>query len=162
MKRVRAPKVRNSLGAIINGLPSDGLTTEKIIAALRKDHAVAIAADTNDLVEIALVRLVDQVGALRTKSTAHFDPVLFEEYAVQPRLNLTIETPDGSKKVWKNLDDVSVGEARRYVAQHERSPVRISPTASELHRLLNDVRDFVRSEHEKLVIAWRAAKDARP
>jgi predicted nucleic acid-binding protein len=161
MKRVRASKVRNLLGTIVSRLPSDGLTTEKIIADLRRDHPDAIAAETGDLIEIALVRLVSQVSSLRSSSTVNFQVELFEEYAVKRRIVLMVETPTGFEKVWKNIDDVTVAEAERYVALHERVPVRLSVDAKELSRLLTDVRNYATSPNDKLVNAWAAARDAK-
>ena len=154
MRRIRAPKVRNSLASIVGKLPSGGMTTERIVAALHKSYQKEIADDTADLIEIALVRLVNQVCGRQSGSTPSFQASLFDEYGVQKRLSLVIQTPHGLQKIWKNLSDVTVAEAKQCVADHERPPVRVSSKISELRRLLTDVERIEPSPDEKLVKAW--------
>jgi hypothetical protein len=160
MTRVLAPQVRNSLAAIYQRLPASGLTTDKIISLLRKDHAKELLADTADILHIGLVKLVDQIGARRTRSTANLQLELFQEYAPPLRLNLIVKTAKGKKNVWKNLGDVTIGEAEQYVAEHEKPPVRLSPQTNELSRLLADIKGHSQSSDDMLIEVYAAAKAA--
>jgi len=142
-------------------LPSDGLTTKKIIAALRRDHAEDILAEADDLIEIALIKLVSQVGTLRSSSMTNFQSELFEEYAVPRRLVLIVKTQHGNKKVWKNLDDLTIAEAEGYVSDHQRPRTKIASQVKELGRLIADSKSYAKSPNEKLVKAWAAAQAAK-
>jgi hypothetical protein len=161
MAQVRAHNVRQSLLSIINSLPSDGLTTDNIIDTLHKHHAEAITSDSDDLIRIALVRLVNQVGDLRSGSTTDLQIELFEEYKVNKRLVIIVETPTGPKKVWKNREDMTIGEVTRYVEAHERPRLKLSGNARELSRMLDDVKAFSTSDDDKIAEVLAAAHAAR-
>jgi hypothetical protein len=145
------------LSAIIGTLPSEGLTTEKIIALLRKDHAKDIEAEASDLIDIALIKLVSQIGSIRSGSTRNIQSELFEEYGVRKRLVLRVKTSQGSEKIWKDLDDISIAEAERYISDRLRPRQRIAEEVNELKRLVAYSKPYAKSDSDKLVKAWAAA-----
>ena len=158
VKKPRAPTVKNLLARLIG----KGLTTEKIISLFRKDHHEAIAKENEDLIDIALTKLVSQVGALQSGPATDLQIELFHEYSLQKKLNVIVDTPEGPEKVWKESVEVSVAEAQRYVAEHQRQPMRkLSGHASELERLLSECNASSAPPNSNLMELWTAARSAK-
>jgi hypothetical protein len=150
-----APYVKNAL-AKLTGI---GLTTEQIVARLKKDNPKAIEDDKDDLIDIALTKLVNQVGLLQSGSVTEAQLEMFHEYSFQKRLHVVVETPTGPIKIWKSSATVSTEEAARYISDRLRPSVRrLSSRAKELQRFLDECNASSALPGTKLLELWLAAK----
>jgi hypothetical protein len=155
MKRSRAPVVKNLLAQIIG----DGLTTGQIITLLRKNHGNAIDKERDDLIDIGLSKLVNQVGALQSGPVTEIQTELFEEYNFGKKLNVVVNSQTGPVKVWRDSTELSIEEAKRYIADHQKPTIRELPgRAKELQRFLKDYNASSVSPSTKLIDLWRAAR----
>jgi len=157
--KIHAPKVRHLLAQMISNLPSEGMTTVKIIAAMRTKHPEIIAAETPDLVEVALTRIVSQTGGRNSNATPNVTPDLFGEYGIQPTLFVFAKT--GQEKILKNIGDVTVAEAERYVSKHRKPSTKLPKKVAELGRLAQDAKQSGAKPEDKIGEWWGQRKKDR-
>jgi len=154
IKKIRAPKVRNFLAEITSALPSDGLPTEAIIASLKAQHADAIEDESNDLIDMALIRIVSQTGSRQSNSMENVYPNLFGEYGAPPKVYVTLNAANGPERRMKNLPDVTIDEAERYVSQHRKPTKTLPKGVMEIARLAKDLKESGANLHDKIGESW--------
>ena len=133
-KTIHAPKVRNALAEIIGALPSGGLTTAKLIDALKTRHSDAISAETAALNDIAFARIIAQISERHSNATPNVMPDLFGKYGIQPMLFVTVN------RRLKNISDTTLGDVDGYVSGHSKPRSRVSNKVKELARLAKDAK----------------------
>ncbi|HEY1941528.1 MAG TPA: hypothetical protein VGH40_05330 [Roseiarcus sp.] len=158
MKAVHAPRVRAKLAEIIGRLPSEGMTTAKIIESLKKEYPEDVMADRDDLMEVALFRIVSQIGSRHSNATPNLEPDLFGNYSVQPTIYVTIQNADGPQRVMKSIGDVTLDEAERYIAEHRRPVAAIAKDVKEFVRMIGDFKASGASPKDKVGDWWALAK----
>jgi hypothetical protein len=89
---------------------------------------------------MSLIRIVSQTGQKQTKSIQNVKLNLFVEYGAPPTLYVMVQTSSGPERRMKNLLDVTLAEAERYVAEH-RKPAKTTPkSVGEMARLAKDFK----------------------
>jgi hypothetical protein len=151
----RAPSVKNALARITD----NALTTEQIVAFAKKNNKKEIEADKDDLIDIALIKLVNDAGSLQSGPLADLQIEMFHEYSFQKKLHVVVESPDGPVKVWKSSATVSVAEAQRYISDHQRPAMKeLSGRAKELKRFLDECNASAAEPGTELIDLWTAAR----
>lgn len=157
MRKKRAPEVKNLLAALKAKMAVKGATSEDIVATFKNQQADAIARENADLVDIALMRLVGQVGAAGQRSgSAQIE--MFAEYGV--RRTVLFHMSDGTK-VHRQLDLMTLAEGREHLASRTKPRASSSTDVKELARLLDDIEPYKESEASTIGECWIAFQDSR-
>jgi len=127
-----------------------GASSESIVAAFIKQHPEVIARENLELVYIALMKLVGNVGVVRAGSTtAQIE--MFTEFAV-PKTVL-FRMSDGSK-VHRQLETLTLREGREHVLERTKPRTRIPPSVKELTRLLDTVEPYKSAARSTIGQCW--------
>jgi hypothetical protein len=157
---IHAPKIRNYLVEIIGNLPSDGLSTATIISQLKTLHPDAIKDEQADLIEAALTRIVSQIGARHSNATVNIEPDLFGKYGLPPTLYVTVITDSGPEKRMKNVQDITLEESERLVAENSTPRTRTPERIKRMAKLVKDLRASGAKPDQKIG-DWWASKQAK-
>jgi hypothetical protein len=125
---------------MIRTLPSAGLTTSRIVSDLKTKHPDIINSESSELTDIALIRIVSQIGARRSTASENVYPDLFGEYGVQPTVYITVKVDGAYEKILKHVTDLTIAEAAEYATEHGRQIKSTSATAKEIGRMADDAK----------------------
>jgi hypothetical protein len=119
-----------------------GATSEQIVAILERDHAKAIAAETKDLVHIALIKLAVEAGRSGPKAKVQLE--MFAEYDLPKMVVLSVADRKGhTKRVHKAVGALTIAEAHQYVTDHApKGRSHHDSQVKELARLVDNVEKY--------------------
>jgi hypothetical protein len=148
------------LAAIKGRLAYKGATSEQIVAILEKDHPKAIAAETKDLVHIALIKLAVEAGRSGPKAKVQLE--MFAEYDLPKMVVLSVTDGKGrTKRIHKAVGALQIVEARQYVIDHSpKGRTHHDTQVKELARLVDNVAKYGASEKSTIDECWTAARAA--
>ncbi len=139
-------KLRNDIDRVYpNSIASAGnqaVSVEEILRSVKSELAVEIDNAKGDLIDASLVRLINDVGRRKEKTSNGANTLdLFGGYKRIPQ-SVTIGT--GKKRTLK----LSIAEAESYLNVH--SIRTVNEQNQELRRLILDCRKFQNSESDTL------------
>jgi len=143
--------VQNLLAALKAKMAIKGASSESIVSAFIKQHAEVIARENLDLVYIALMKIVGNVGAVRATGSTAAQLEMFVEFAV-PK-TILFRLPDGSK-VHRQLQMLTLQEGREHVLERTKPRTRIPPSVKELARLLDTVEPYKATIRSTIGDCW--------
>jgi hypothetical protein len=151
MKRpVRAPKLRNVIADVLRQLPDGGLRTSQIVSDLIKNNVDQINAEGPDLVEIALVRIINQVASRRSNTSSEVELDLFGEYHLPPMIAVG---PIGQDKTIKRMENATFEELKQYAEEHIMPRGGPTKQVLEIKRLV-DTAEAAGAKPENTVADW--------
>ncbi|HTT84693.1 MAG TPA: hypothetical protein VMF67_14535 [Rhizomicrobium sp.] len=157
-RKKRAPKTWLRMIEIKSKLGREGATPAEIIAALREKHSQVIHAEREDLMYLGLTTMLNSICNLKWGAGSSVQADLFEGFDVPLTLTLCKHDETGaSRNIKKNLDTLTKGEFRQYIADRE-APRKQSRRAKELGRLFDAIRDHG-EEDWSVKECWQASRD---
>lgn len=155
MRRKRAPETQNLLAALKARMALKGARSEDIVAEFARKHPEIIRRENNDLVHMALMKLVGTVGAGTKGSAAQLE--LFTEYNI-PK-TILFRDSHGSK-VHRQTLSLTIAEAREHILERTKPRVNVPDEIKELARLLDDVDSYKVSEQSTIGDSWISYQQA--
>ena len=159
MSKLRAPKIRTELHAILSNLPSSGLETSDIVATLRREHPELIEEEFADVTDIGLTKLAVDVSRWASGAVDTTQPAFSEEFNIPKILTLRVAVDGKVKKINKKLEDFSLLDGKTYIEQHDRRKEQ-SHDLYEISRLVKFVEASGAAPTANLVKSWAEAKAA--
>jgi hypothetical protein len=138
-------------------MAAKGARTEAIAAAFIKANADVIAREIDDYIFTAVMKYIGNVVAVRPGKAKAAQAELFTEYAVKQTVLFTM--PDGSK-LHRQVEALTVAEAREHVKTHTKPRARVSTQITEFTRLLDDVEPYKGSDRSTIGECWIAKRDS--
>jgi len=103
-----------------------------------------IRAENSDLVYLGVASIVNSACNLNWGSKSSVQADLFKGYKLPARISLRAQNKNGSEapSVRKNFRDLTKGELRQFLAEHNAMPPRQSRQVSEAQRFFNFISDY--------------------
>ncbi len=119
-----------------------GATTEQIVEAFLERSPEIIRAENDQLIRMALVKLVNDICGRRNGATpTSVAPDLFGEFHLPGSVTITVQDKDGVRREKKAVASLTKEEAEQCVREHTRARRRRSESYTELARLLDHFAD---------------------
>jgi hypothetical protein len=151
----RTPRTTTGLAAVISEMVLKGATTDQIVAAFREKYPEIIRAENDQLIQMALVKLVNDICRRRTGATpASVQPDLFGEFHLPGSVTVTVRDKDGTRREKKAVASLTKEEAETCVKEHTRAKRRRSAQFDELARLVDHLAE-VGTARWTLERCWR-------
>lgn len=136
-----------------------GAESDEIVQALIKQHPDAIARENADLVHIALMKLVGQVGSTRVAGSTAAQLEMFSEYAV-PK-TILVHAEDG-RRVHRLVQSMTPVAVRDYIEEHTKPRSRRQTgEVKELIRLVDDIEPYKKTDKSTVGECWTAFQKAQ-
>ncbi|HWD26548.1 MAG TPA: hypothetical protein VG387_05245 [Rhizomicrobium sp.] len=139
----KTPQIRTLIAAAVEkAMNSGGAIPHQIVAAIRKNNPKAIAAETDAMVDMAMLSIVRQYGNLRAGSASVAQPDFFREYPVSESVIVPMAGKNGVvDKTVVRVDRLTIDQAREHVAQYKRKTAK-SKRIVALERAIKDLAPY--------------------
>jgi hypothetical protein len=149
-KPVRAPKLRKVIADALRHIPNGGLRRSQIVTELMMNNVDNINAEGPDLVEIALVRIINQVVSRRSNTSSEVERDLYDQYRLSPMIAIG---PVGQDKTIKRMENATFEELSKYAEEHIIPSSGATKQALEIKRLV-DTAEAAGAKPENTVGDW--------
>ncbi len=156
-KPVRAPKLRNVIADALRRLPNGGLRRSQIVTELMRNNVDNINAEGPDLVEIALVRIINQVVSRRSNTSSEVERDLYDQYHLPPMIAFG---PVGQDKTIKRMENATFEELKHYAEEHIIPSSGATKQALEIKRLV-DTAEAAGAKPDNTVGDWWKAQSPK-
>ena len=140
MATLAIDEVRSRLSAYLQDL-NKGSSAREIIQVFRRNHEASIAKASNELENIALIKLLNDIGQRQPSATAG-QPDLFSGFSV-PKALVIRSIGEDEKSVHTPLGKATISEVEAWIEDHEKPRISTSTQLIELKRLLEKLKPFV-------------------
>ena len=160
MRKRRAPQIRNLIAAIKGRFAHKGVTSDRIVAILKRDHPKAVTSETADILDIGLTKLASESCSGRSGVESKTQLEMFAEYDTPKMVTLRIPDAKGTiQKVHKAVGAMTIPEVRQYVVDKTtKPPSRRAAKLKEMARLADDMEPFSKSAASTIDECWAASK----
>jgi hypothetical protein len=157
VRKKRAPETRILLAALKSKMARKGAESEEIVIEFEKLHDEVIMKEIADHKRISLMKLVNEVGARRTSSSAA-QMEMFKEYDVPDTLLFRLS--DG-RKIHRHTQSLTPLEAREHIEDRTKPRARVPEEIKELARLLDDIEPHKVSDKSTIGQCWAVFRESR-
>lgn len=149
-------EIRISLQTLMESMGRKAnIPSKKVIAAFRRKHAALIAGLSRELEDLALVKIVADVGARKTRQANPDQPDLFGGYSGIP---LTIVTGLGRDMDRKIFERATKKEVTDWLAATKRKPDNHDKRTKGVLHLLDDLAVYLVSDDTTIERAMEAKR----
>lgn len=151
-------ELRSLLSATTREMGSKGATSKDIVAAFRKKYPSQIGNVSDQLIDIALTKLISEVSNRRPKGIAAGQIEMFSEYGVPGMIAIRVADEAGVRYVHKTLAKTLISEVKQYLNDHAKPRAVSTEERRELRRLVKDLEPYKKSDASTLEECWKASQ----
>lgn len=146
MARQHLPELRDLLSAKMRELAGDGATSDEIVREFRKANAEAVAQAADALIEIALIKLVNEVSTRRPPaSLVPGQGDLFAGFTVPTMVALPAAKADGKRLYEHKLfGKLTLPELMNWLKDRSKERAGRARQLREARRLLKRIKPLMR------------------
>ena len=158
MAKIALSELRTTISEVT--LRSGGATPQALVATLRKGHASKINAASRQLEDIALVKLINDVGN-RSRVPVPGQLSLFAGFSVPDTLAIPAIVDGKKVSLHVPFDDASKEQVEAWIEKHEKKPRAASRRTQQVSALLDELRPYLPSGQTTMREAGEARKNAK-
>ncbi|MBI3699179.1 MAG: hypothetical protein HY242_01860 [Afipia sp.] len=134
-----------------------GATSESIVNEFIKHHGDAIARENPELIRIALMKIVQNVGKALAGPTSSVQIEMFAEYGIE---RMVMITAANGEKQHRKVERLTVMEARAFIEDHMKPKSRLPSPVKEMTRLLDTIEPYKVTDRSTVGECWKKYRKA--